>query len=288
MDYQSQQRYCTNCGQPLAPGAGFCNACGFTTARYGQSASSSSFYAAIAKSILISGSQPGDAASSTACDTPPFKATRLWLSRAAPCGTCWPFYRRCTDLWQAAPHLHLCCRRNSRTLLAAPTYRHAPHQGRTRSFRGDGRGRLHRRLPGCAFWWIAWWKVGTGGCGVMGWGPRACPWDVVVGKTCVSAASQANARAIVPKMPASPRAQKKPEPFAAQRRKTRLTPSPEPESRPQSGSAVPQAPVVEYPSCAGTACALTPSLHPACEKVAPSSARARGNFAEWPVTLANH
>ncbi|HZS76468.1 MAG TPA: zinc ribbon domain-containing protein [Ktedonobacteraceae bacterium] len=28
MDYQSQQRYCTNCGQPLAPGAGFCNACG--------------------------------------------------------------------------------------------------------------------------------------------------------------------------------------------------------------------------------------------------------------------
>lgn len=28
MDNQSQQQFCTNCGQPLAPGAAFCAACG--------------------------------------------------------------------------------------------------------------------------------------------------------------------------------------------------------------------------------------------------------------------
>src|SRR5438270_7848155 len=28
MDNQPQQRFCTNCGQPLAPGAAFCVACG--------------------------------------------------------------------------------------------------------------------------------------------------------------------------------------------------------------------------------------------------------------------
>jgi len=28
MDYQSHQRYCTNCGQPLTSGAGFCSTCG--------------------------------------------------------------------------------------------------------------------------------------------------------------------------------------------------------------------------------------------------------------------
>jgi zinc-ribbon domain len=28
MDIQPQQRFCTNCGQPLAPGAAFCVACG--------------------------------------------------------------------------------------------------------------------------------------------------------------------------------------------------------------------------------------------------------------------
>src|SRR6266704_2401193 len=28
MDHQPQQRFCTTCGQPLAPGAAFCVACG--------------------------------------------------------------------------------------------------------------------------------------------------------------------------------------------------------------------------------------------------------------------
>jgi zinc-ribbon domain len=31
MDHQPQQRFCTNCGHPLAPGAAFCVACGMPT-----------------------------------------------------------------------------------------------------------------------------------------------------------------------------------------------------------------------------------------------------------------
>ena len=39
MDNQPQQRFCTNCGQPLAPGAAFCVACGMQASAPPTSAS---------------------------------------------------------------------------------------------------------------------------------------------------------------------------------------------------------------------------------------------------------